>query len=160
MSEIRCIGPNGEQVGIVRTRDALRKAEELGMDLVEIASQAKPPVCRIMDYGKYKYEQDKKKKDARKKQTFTKLKEVKFHANVEDHDYNTKIRHAREFLEDGHRVKFSLFYRGRENAHRELGLELMDRVQKDLENDGVVDQPPRMMGRNLFMHMTPKQAKD
>lgn len=130
---------------------------EQGLDLVEVSPTAKPPVCRIMDYGKYKYEQEKKQRQAKKHQAATKMKEIKFHANVAEHDYQTKLRHAREFLEAGHRVKFSLYFRGRENAHRDLGFELMNRVIEDLKETGTVEQTPRMMGRTLFMLMCPSQ---
>lgn len=129
--EIRCIDEDGEQMGVIPTRQALVRAHETGLDLVEINATAKPPVCRIMDHGKFKYEQDKKKKEQKKKQSIVKLKEVKFHVNVGQHDYDTKMRHAFEFLEEGHRVKFSLMFRGRENAHRELGFELMKRIAKE-----------------------------
>lgn len=155
--EVRCIGADGEQVGVISTRDALRKATEAGLDLVEISPNAHPPVCRIMDYGKFKYEVEKKERQAKKHQTQTKVKEIKFHANVGDHDYVTKLRHAGDFLNEGHRVKFSLYFRGRENAHQELGFELMKRVAKDLAETGSLEQDARMMGRNLIMMMVPKK---
>jgi translation initiation factor IF-3 len=157
--EIRCIDEDGEQLGIIRTRDALVRAHEAGLDLVEINATAKPPVCRIMDHGKFKYEQDKKKKEQKKKQTVVKLKEVKFHVNVGDHDYETKLRHAQEFLDEGHRVKISLMFRGRENAHRELGFELMKRVVEDLKEVATVEQAPRLQGRNIFMMIVPDKKK-
>ena len=157
MPEVRCIGADGEQIGVISTRDALRKATEAALDLVEISPNAHPPVCRIMDYGKFKYESEKKDRQAKKHQTQTKLKEIKFHSNVGDHDYDTKIRHASEFLAEGHRVKFSLYFRGRENAHQDLGFVLMKRVAKDLEEAGTLEQDARMMGRNLLMMMVPKK---
>lgn len=157
--EIRCIDEDGEQMGIIPTREALTRAHETGLDLVEINATAKPPVCRIMDHGKFKYEQDKKKKEQKKRQVVVKLKEVKFHVNVGDHDYETKLRHAREFLEGGNRVKLSLMFRGRENAHRELGFELMKRVEKDLSEIASVEQAPRLQGRNIFMMVIPKKTK-
>jgi translation initiation factor IF-3 len=157
--EIRCIDEDGEQMGVIPTRQALIRAHEAGLDLVEINATAKPPVCRIMDHGKFKYEQDKKKKEQKKKQVNVKLKEVKFHVNVGDHDYETKLRHAFDFLEAGNRVKFSLMFRGRENAHRELGFELMKRVEKDIAEVASVEQPPRLQGRNIFMMVIPKKAK-
>ena len=126
---------------------------------MEISASAKPLVCRIMDHGKFKYEQDKKKKEQKKKQVIVKLKEVKFHVNVGDHDYETKLRHAFDFLEGGNRVKFSLMFRGRENAHRELGFELMKRVQADVAKIAVVEQAPRLQGRNIFMMVVPKLEK-
>ncbi len=134
----------------------MKQAQLAGLDLVEIAPTAKPPVCRIMDYGKYKYDMDKKQKQQKKHQAATKVKELKFHANVDIHDYETKVRHAREFLEEGHRVKCSLYFRGREGAHRELGFDVMNRVIKDCEDLGFPEQPPRMLGRSIIMLMTPK----
>ncbi|HKL22062.1 MAG TPA: translation initiation factor IF-3 [Tichowtungia sp.] len=157
--EIRCIDEDGEQMGVIPTRQALIRAHETGLDLVEINATAKPPVCRIMDHGKFKYEQDKKKKEQKKKQTVVKLKEVKFHVNVGEHDYETKMRHAFEFLEEGHRVKFSLMFRGRENAHRELGFELMKRVAADIAEVATVEQAPRLQGRNIFMMVVPDKKK-
>lgn len=157
--EVRCIDENGEQLGIIPTRKALTLAHEAGLDLVEITASAKPPVCRIMDHGKFKYEQDKKKKEQKKKQSVVKLKEVKFHVNVGDHDYETKMRHAFEFLEHGDRVKFSLMFRGRENAHRELGFELMQRVAQDIAEVATIEQAARLQGRNIFMMVVPKKAK-
>lgn len=157
--EIRCIDENGEQMGVIRTREALVRAHEAGLDLVEINATAKPPVCRIMDHGKFKYEQDKKKKEQKKKVTQVKLKEVKFHVNVGEHDYETKLRHAFDFLEQGNRVKFSLMFRGRENAHRELGFELMKRVVASCKDVATVEQAPRLQGRNIFMMVVPKKLK-
>lgn len=157
--EIRCIDEDGEQMGVIPTRQALVRAHETGLDLVEINATAKPPVCRIMDHGKFKYEQDKKKKEQKKKQSIVKLKEVKFHVNVGQHDYDTKMRHAFEFLEEGHRVKFSLMFRGRENAHRELGFELMKRIAKDISEVATIDQAARLQGRNIFMMVVPNKKK-
>jgi len=157
--EIRCIDEDGEQLGVIRTRDALVRAHEAVLDLVEISATSQPPVCRIMDHGRYKYEQDKKRKEQKKKQVVVKLKEVKFHVNVGDHDYDTKMRHAFEFLAHGDRVKFSLMFRGRENAHRELGFELMKRVQADIAEVATVEQAPRLQGRNIFMMVVPKKEK-
>jgi translation initiation factor IF-3 len=155
--EIRCIGHDGEQIGVIPTREAQRMAREMGLDLVEVSPTARPPVCRIMDYGKFKYDRDKKERQAKKHQTNTKQKEIKFHANVGEHDYQTKLRHAIEFLEEGHRVKFSLYFRGRENAHQELGYELMQRVAADLAEHGTLEQTARKMGRSLIMMMVPKK---
>lgn len=146
-------------MGIIPTRQALMRAHETGLDLVEIGATAKPPICRIMDHGKFKYEQDKKKKEQKKRTVVVKLKEVKFHVNVGDHDYETKMRHAFEFLAEGNRVKFSLMFRGRENAHRELGFELMKRVTADIAEVAVVEQAPRLQGRNIFMLVVPKKTK-
>jgi translation initiation factor IF-3 len=157
--EIRCIDENGEQMGIIPTRQALVRAHEAGLDLVEISATCKPPVCRIMDHGKFKFEQEKKKKEQKKKQNIVKLKEVKFHVNVGDNDYQTKLRHAREFIEGGDRVKISLMFRGRENAHKELGFELMKRIVTDTAEYAGVEQTPRLMGRNMYMMLIPKKTK-
>jgi len=157
--EIRCIDENGEQMGIIPTRQALIRAHEAGLDLVEISATSKPPVCRIMDHGKFKFEQEKKKKEQKKKQVAAKLKEVKFHVNIGDHDYQTKLRHTREFIEGGDRVKVSLMFRGRENAHRELGFELMQRIISDSTEFAAVEQTPKLMGRNVFMMLIPKKTK-
>ena len=156
MPSIRCIGSDGSQIGVISTRDAMAMAEREGFDLVEIAPHAQPPVCRIMDYGKYKYDLDKKERQAKQHHVATKVKEVQFHPNVGDHDYQTKLRHLHEFLEEGHRVKVGLFFRGREHAHKELGFELMNRVIKDCEGVGVAEQAPKFLGRNIFMLLTPK----
>jgi translation initiation factor IF-3 len=157
--EIRCIDENGEQMGIIPTRQALVRAHEAGLDLVEISATCKPPVCRIMDHGKFKYEQEKKKKEAKKKQTAAKLKEVKFHVNIGDHDYQTKLRHTHEFIAGGDRVKVSLMFRGRENAHKELGFELMKRIVADCTEVATVEQTPKLMGRNVYMMLVPKKTK-
>lgn len=157
--EIRCVDSNGDQLGVISTGKALGLAQEQGMDLVEISPTAKPPVCRIMDYGKFKYDAEKKKKHNKKNQVAGKLKEIKFHANVEQHDYDTKIRHAREFLDEGHKVKFSLFFRGRENAHQELGFEVMKRAGKDVEDIANAEQSPRLIGRSIIMMVAPKSQK-
>lgn len=157
--EIRCIDENGEQMGIIPTRQALIRAHETGLDLVEISGTTTPPVCRIMDHGKFKFEQEKKKKEQKKKQTTAKLKEVKFHVNVGDHDYQTKLRHTHEFIEGGDRVKVSLMFRGRENAHRELGFELMKKIIVDCAEIATIEQAPRLMGRNIFMMIVPKKTK-
>jgi translation initiation factor IF-3 len=133
-------------------------AQQRGLDLVEISPQAQPPVCRVMDYGKFKFEVAKKEKQAKKNQSNTKVKEVKFHTNVEEHDYSTKLRHIRDFLEEGHRVKVSLMFRGRENAHQELGYEVVKRVVVDVSDIGVSDREPQKLGRFLHVLLNPKPA--
>lgn len=153
---VRCIGPDGNQIGIISTRDALELAQRAGLDLVEIAPHAQPPVCRIMDYGKYKYEMEKKQRQAKKHQMATKMKEVQFHPNVAEHDYQTKLRHIMEFLQDGHRVKVTLFFRGREREHEDLGFEVVNRVIRDIASVGVAEQAPKLIGRNITMMLTPK----
>lgn len=157
--EVRLISPEGTNVGVVDTRDAMKKAQEFGLDLVEISPNAAPPVCRIMDYGKHKYEIDKRKKDAKKKQSVVRVKEVKFHANVEEHDYETKMRHMREFLDEGNRVKCTLWFRGRENTHTEIGFELYERIKRDLEGLAHAEQEPKLAGKNLSMLMSPGAKK-
>jgi len=156
--EVRLVGSDGSQIGVVSTRDAIGMAIREGLDLVEIAPNAQPPVCRIMDFGKYKYEKEKKERESRKHQVATKLKEVQFHANVEPHDYDTKLRKMKGFILEGHRVKVSLYFRGRENAHKELGYELLNRVTKDCDDVAQVDQNPLPMGRSLIMMMGPKRG--
>ena len=136
-------------------RDAQKIAYEKDLDLVKIAPGAKPPVCRIMDYGKFQYEKSKKDKQNRRNATAVKVKEVQLHPSVGDNDYQVKLRRMREFLEDGHRVKVALFFRGRENAHKELGFVLMNRVLADLREVGVVEQAPKLMGRNILMVLIP-----
>ena len=138
-------------LGVISTSEALKLAFAGGLDLVEISPAANPPVCRIMNFGKFKYEESRKEKMARKQQAGSMVKEMKFHANVEEHDYQTKLRHIREFLEKGHRVKASLMFRGRENEHRELGFELFKRLIKDCEPVGVSVAPPKLLGNNLFL---------
>jgi translation initiation factor IF-3 len=154
--EVRCIGPDGQQIGVITTREALERASRDELDLVEISPNAAPPVCRIMDYGKYKYEQEKKEKQLRRHQSATKVKEVQFHPNVGEHDYQTKVRHTRDFLQEGHRVKIGLFFRGRERAHQEIGFEVMNRVLKDCQDIGTPEQMPRFIGRAIFMLLCPK----
>ena len=152
------MGPVGEQLGIVDTKEAMAQARKHNLDLVEVSPTARPPVCKIMDYGKFKYEQGKKQKASRKHQSQTKVKEIKYHANVGEHDYQTKLRRTREFLGEGYRVKSSLYFRGRENDHREFGFELFERVKSDVEDLASVDQEPRLMGRNLIMLLSPNAA--
>jgi len=157
--EIRCVDPEGNQIGVMATQQALALARERGLDLVEIAPRARPPVCRIMDFGKYKYELSRKQRQARKHQHAGTLKEVKFHVNVEEHDYQTKLRHIHEFLEKGYKIKASLFFRGRENWHQDLGYELMNRVVKDCEGLAIVDMAPRKVGRTIAVIMSPRPGK-
>ena len=153
--EIFLIGPAGEQIGVVATYEALNQARAAGLDLVEISPTARPPVCRIMDYGKFQYDKSKKEKQNRRNASATRVKEIQLHPSVGDHDYEVKMRHLVEFLEDGHRVKVSLFFRGRENAHKELGFALMTRVLADLNEIGVVEQAPKLLGKNILMVVMP-----
>jgi len=150
------VGSTGEQLGIMKLSDALRHAQGLGLDLVEVAAQANPPVCRIVDYGKFKYELAKHDKE--KKNAGSKLKEIKFRVNIDDHDYETKLRHAEEFLDKGNKVRVQLQFRGREMAHQELGRQLMERVKIDLQTMANVEQEPKQQGRNVTMTLAPLPA--
>jgi translation initiation factor IF-3 len=157
--QVRCIGADGNMIGVMATFQAKTLAQQSGLDLVEISPNAEPPVCRIMDFGKFRYEQSRREKDARKHQVGSAMKEIKFHSNVGDHDYQTKVNHIRGFLEKGIRVKSSLYFRGRENAHRELGFQLMNRVVKDCLDMAVVEMPPKSMGNSIIMLLGPKPQK-
>ena len=132
-------------------------AREIGCDLVEVSSNATPPVCRIMDYGKFKYEQQKKKQDAKKRQAVVQVKEIKVRPKTDEHDYETKLKHIRSFLEDGDRCKVTVFFRGREIVHKDRGIEILERIVKDLEDVGKVEQEPRAEGRTLQMLVVPKK---
>ena len=154
--QVRLIAADGEQIGIVNRDEALRMAEEQGLDLVEVAPQSKPPVCRILDYGKYKYEQSKRAKIARKKHHFMQLKEVKLRPKIEEHDFQFKLNHARKFLESGNKVKFTVYFRGREITHKEFGNRLLDRMVEELQDVATVERASKMEGRNMVMTMIPK----
>lgn len=145
--------------GVIATRDAMKLAQDQGLDLVEISPNVSPPVCRIMDFGQFRYDESIKKKKARKSQHSHALKEMKFHANVAEHDYMTKVNHARKFLEKGHKVKISLQFRGREMAHRDLGYELVKKVLKDCEDVSVVDMAPKMVGRTVVAMLGTRSGK-
>ncbi len=153
--EVRVISADGQQLGVMPTSQALGLAQQSGMDLVEVAPNAVPPVCKVVEYGKFKYEQEKREREARKHQHADKLKEIKLRLNIDDHDYETKLKHMREFLEDGMKVKVSLFFRGREMAHQEYGNQLMQRVLTDLTGVCHVEAPPRPMGRSIHMMLGP-----
>jgi translation initiation factor IF-3 len=153
---VRLIDADGENVGVVDRETALRKAEDAGLDLVEISPNADPPVCKILDIGKYKYEEQKRKNEARKKQKVIEVKEIKLRPNIDDHDYEVKMRAMRRFLEEGDKVKVTLRFRGREMAHMELGHQLLARVKADFENDAKVEQEPRSEGRQIVMVVAPK----
>jgi translation initiation factor IF-3 len=157
--EVRVIGDDGEQLGIMNTREAVRLAREKGLDLVEVAATAEPPVCRIIDFGKFQYETKKKANEAKKKQVIITVKEVKFRPGTDDHDYNFKMRHARQWLDEGDKVKGTIFFRGREITHRELGSQLLERLEKDLTDVGEVEARPRMEGNQMFLVFAPKKHK-
>jgi translation initiation factor IF-3 len=154
---VRVIGANGEQVGILPIDEALSSARDLGLDLVEVAPNSDPPVCRVMDYGKFVFEQNKKAQSARRKQKQIQVKEVKFRPGTEEGDYQVKLRNLVKFLSQGDKTKVTLRFRGREMAHQELGAELLKRVQKDLEEYGTVEQFPLMEGRQMVMVIAPRK---
>ncbi|WP_207780413.1 translation initiation factor IF-3 [Pokkaliibacter plantistimulans] len=157
--EVRLVGPDGEQIGIVSINDALSKAAETEQDLVLIAPEAEPPVCKIMDYGKHLFEKKKQLAVAKKKQKQTQIKEMKFRPGTEEGDYQVKLRNLVRFLEDGDKAKVSLRFRGREMAHQELGMQLMQRIEQDLVELAVVEQRAKLEGRQMVMVLAPKKKK-
>ncbi|WP_449301242.1 translation initiation factor IF-3 [Plastorhodobacter daqingensis] len=154
--EIRLIGADGENVGVVSPAKALAMAEEAGLDLVEISPNAEPPVCKIMDFGKFKYEQQKREAEARKKQKIIEVKEIKFRPGTDTHDYEVKMRSVVKFLENGDKVKVTLRFRGREMAHQQLGLELLNRVAADVAEIGKIENFPKLEGRQMVMMIGPR----
>jgi translation initiation factor IF-3 len=154
---VRLIGADGQQVGVVPLQEAQSVADEANLDLVEISPQAEPPVCKVMDYGKYRFEEQKKQQAARKKQKQIQVKEVKFRPGTDVGDYNVKLRNLIRFLSEGDKVKVTLRYRGREMAHQELGRDLLKRVEADLEGYGAVEQYPKMEGRQMVMVLAPRK---
>ena len=157
VAKVRLVDDEANQLGIVEIREAISIATEKGLDLVEVSPNVSPPVCRIMDYGKYRFEQEKKKKTAKKKQHVVQLKEIRFKIRIEEHDYQFKIKHIKEFLEKKDKVRVTLRFRGRENAHRELGEALMNRVAADVAAWGEIDSSPKLMGRTILMTIIPKK---
>lgn len=153
---IRLVGPEGEMIGVVSLREGLTMAEEAGLDLVEVSPNADPPVCKILDYGKFKYEAQKKKNEARKKQKVIEVKEIKLRPAIDDNDYNVKMRNMRKFLEEGDKVKVTLRFRGRELAHQDLGMKVLERVRAELEDMAKVEQYPKMEGRQMVMVIAPR----
>ncbi len=156
VQNVRLISPEGEQIGVVTTQEALKKAENFGLDLVEVSPNAKPPVCRIMDYGKYKYEQSKKEKISKKKQHTIIVKELRLRPRTDDHDLETKIRHARKFIEQRNKVKFTILFKGREMAYQDMGTNLLSRIQEMLEDIAKLDMEPKMEGRRMIMILSAK----
>jgi translation initiation factor IF-3 len=154
---VRVIGADGSQVGIISTREAIYKAEEAGLDLVEVSPNADPPVCKIMDYGKYLYAKDKAAHAAKRKQKQIQLKEIKFRPSTEEADYQTKLRSIHRFFEEGDKVKITVRFRGREMAHQEIGMQMMERLKVDLDELAVIEQFPRMEGRQSVMVMSPRK---
>ncbi len=157
--KIRVISKDGKQLGIMSPQEALKIAEESGLDLVTVAPQANPPVCRIMDYGKFKYEQNKKEKEAKKKQKTINVKEVKLRPNIEEHDFNTKLNNARKFLQKGDKVKVTIMFRGREITHPELGRELCDKLAEGVKDVSTIEKKPKVEGKNMIMVLGPSPEK-
>jgi translation initiation factor IF-3 len=155
---VRLIGPDGEQVGIVSVPEALNYADRLNLDLVEVAPMASPPVCKVMDYGKYRYEQEQKAKEARKRQTTISIKEIKLRPKIDDHDFDTKKGHVERFLKKGDKVKLTIMFRGRELVHPHLGERLLRRMADDLADIGEVESEPNLDGRNMVMMLAPRRS--
>ncbi len=154
--EVRLVDADGEMLGVLSHQEALEKANEVGLDLVEVSPNADPPVCKILDYGKFKYNEQKRRHDARKKQKTIEVKEIKMRPGIDTHDYDVKLRSARRFLDDGDKVKVTIRFRGRELAHQELGMDVLNRVRKELEEIAKVEQFPGMEGRLMTMVIAPK----
>lgn len=157
--EVRLIDANGDQLGVKSRQEALEIAQKRNLDLVLVAPNAKPPVCRIMDYGKYRFEQQKKEKEARKKQKVINVKEVRFTPGIGDHDFETKLKNARKFLQKGDKVKAAVRFRGRAITHKELGREVLDRFAEEVKDIATVETKPKMEGRNMFMMLAPLNEK-
>ncbi|MCR4440723.1 MAG: translation initiation factor IF-3 [Peptococcaceae bacterium] len=155
--EVRLVSETGEQLGIMSPKEALKIALSKGLDMVEVAPNAKPPVCKIMDLGKYKYEQSKREREARKKQRIINVKEVKLRPNIEEHDFQVKARNAIRFLQDGDKVKVTIMFRGRELSHPELGRELLSRVAAIVKEMAIIEKDPKLEGKNMTMVLSPKQ---
>lgn len=158
MPEVRVVSDDGEQLGVMDTREAIRLARERGMDLVEVAANAEPPVCRITDFGKFQYEAKKKANEAKKKQVVITVKEIKFRPGTDDHDYEYRMKHARDWLQEGDKVKATIWFRGREMAHRELGSRILEKLEADLQEFGEVEARPRMEGNQMFIILAPKRT--
>jgi len=156
VKEVRVVGADGEQIGIMPTKEALRLAEEQNLDLVNVAPNAKPPVCRIMNYGKYKYEQTKKEKEARKNQKVISIKEIRLSATIEEHDIQTKVRSAIKFLQNEDKVKVVVRFRGREITHQEIGISILERFANEVKDYGVVERKPQLEGKSLAIIIAPK----
>ncbi len=155
VSPIRLIGPEGEQLGILPVEEALQRARDAGLDLVEVSPNSRPPVCRVLDYGKFKYEMAKKDKQAKKKQHTVQLKEMRFRPKIDEHDFQFKTKHVRSFLEAGSKVRTFVMFRGREMAYTEHGAKVLERVKEDLSDVAVVEVPPKMEGRHMSMILSP-----
>lgn len=157
--QVRLVGPNGEQIGIVKTEDAMRMAQEVDLDLVEVAPEARPPVVKIMDYGKFKYEAAQKAREAKKNQANAVVKEMKLRPRIEAHDYDTKLAHIEKFLKGGDKVKVTIMFRGREQSRPEMGYKLLARLAEDVTESGIVEYAPKQDGRNMVMVLAPLAKK-
>ncbi|RAL26812.1 translation initiation factor IF-3 [Thermoflavimicrobium daqui] len=155
--EVRLIGPSGDQLGIKPLKEALKLAQEQNLDLVNVAPQAKPPVCRIMDYGKFRYEQSKREKEARKKQKIIQVKEVRLSPTIDENDVRTKLKNVKKFLEKGDKVKLTIRFRGREITHQEIGRRVLDRMANEVKDLSDIERQPKVEGRQMIMILTPKQ---
>ena len=154
--EVRCISPEGEQLGVMKTADAIAQADAQGLDLVEVSPNTDPPVCKILDYGKFKYEAQKKKNEAKKKQKIIEVKEIKLRPNIDEHDYQVKMRNVQKFLDEGDKVKVTMRFRGREMARQELGVNVLNRVRDDTEDVAKIEAFPKLEGRQMIMVIAPK----
>lgn len=157
--KVRVIDDEGNQLGVLLVKDAIKQAEDAGKDLVEVAPNANPPVCKIIDFGKFRYDQTKREKESKKAHVQIKVKEIKFKPNIDEHDLMTKLRHAKDFLQKGNKVKVTLMYRGREIAHKEYGQKLVEKVCEELKEDGVAESIPKQMGRFLSLVIAPNPKK-
>jgi len=156
VERVRCIDPDGEMLGVLTVREGILKAEEFGLDLVEVSPNADPPVCKILDYGKFKYEAQKKKNEAKKKQKIIEIKEIKLRPNIDDHDFEVKMKNVRKFIGEGDKVKVTLRFRGREMAHQDLGMNVLNRVRDEMEEAAKVESYPKMEGRQMIMVIAPR----
>ena len=154
--EVRCIAPDGEQLCVMKTEDAIAEADSHGLDLVEVSPNADPPVCKILDYGKFKFEAQKKRNEAKKKQKVIEVKEIKLRPNIDEHDYQVKMRSVQKFLDEGDKVKVTLRFRGREMAHQELGVNVLNRVREDTDEVAKIEAFPKLEGRQMIMVIAPK----
>ena len=154
--EVRCIAPDGEQLGVMKTEDAIAEADSHGLDLVEVSPNADPPVCKIIDYGKFKFEAQKKRNEAKKKQKVIEVKEIKLRPNIDEHDYQVKMRSVQKFLDEGDKVKVTLRFRGREMAHQEVGGNVLNRVREDTDEVAKIEAFPKLEGRQMIMVIAPK----
>lgn len=158
-TQVRVVNDKGEQLGIMSNNEALQVAQERGLDLVKIAPKATPPVCKVIDYGKYRFEQAKREKEAKKNQRVTEVKEIRLSLNIDTHDFNTKLNHAKKFIKVGNKVKVSIRFRGREMGHPELGYDIMQRFADELSEISIVEKPVKLDGRNMLMFLAPRSEK-